>query len=417
MTKNSSEGHKCEAAENVRPETVKVQIIPLGSCYGAVGECRDGRIAVCGQEANGMIGFIDRRGELKIPFVRVYAEADETLRRLVYHNHFMSGLFPIIGENGKYGYIDTDGRLELPCVYDFASLFGLDGCTRAIVGISGESFIVDRNGNLEKSELESEPEGPVNVGCGVFRAEHGGKIGFVNGEGEHLTDFVYDDEGYISYFSSEGLCAVRRDGKLGFIDVLGREVIPPGLPYDYTEGFVNGNGTAVVFLRSGDESLAGLIDKTGREIVPPKYSSLFFCGGGILASTSTPASSVLLDMAGELVAGPWEFSADHEFGADSMAVRQRDGRRGVVRIADGKYTEVVPFEYDDIIERITCGTAIAKKVGKFGLLDGEGNTVVPFEYDHIGMNSEGIRSVQKGDEWFLLCDPVGEGYAEHDAIG
>jgi hypothetical protein len=65
-------------------------------------------------------------------------------------------------------------------------------------------------------------------------------------------------------FAANGLAAVEVDGKRGYIDVNGREVIPPR--FDFTVGFGD-NGLAPV---KTDEKW-GYIDASGREVIPLRY--------------------------------------------------------------------------------------------------------------------------------------------------
>jgi hypothetical protein len=69
----------------------------------------------------------------------------------------------------------------------------------------------------------------------------------------------------LAYTFDEGLAAVRLNGKYGYVDESGREVVPP--KYDNTWKFIGGFAT----VKLGDKY--GFIDKTGKEVVPPKYEN------------------------------------------------------------------------------------------------------------------------------------------------
>jgi hypothetical protein len=68
--------------------------------------------------------------------------------------------------------------------------------------------------------------------------------------------------------ASVSLAAVRVDGKWGYIDANGREVIPPR--FDRTWGFT-GNGLAAVAV----DNKWGYIDASGREVIPLRYDLVF----------------------------------------------------------------------------------------------------------------------------------------------
>ena len=74
---------------------------------------------------------------------------------------------------------------------------------------------------------------------------------------------------------SEGFAEVKLNGKYGFIDKTGREVIP--CKYDDAESFHE--GFAAVKLNGK----YGFIDKTGREVIPCKYDYTFKFSEGFAA--------------------------------------------------------------------------------------------------------------------------------------
>jgi hypothetical protein len=63
----------------------------------------------------------------------------------------------------------------------------------------------------------------------------------------------------------EGLARVKLNGKAGFIDKTGKEIVPPKYDDDACTGFQRRFGSGELNRKWG------LIDKTGKEIVPPKY--------------------------------------------------------------------------------------------------------------------------------------------------
>jgi hypothetical protein len=107
----------------------------------------------------------------------------------------------------------------------------------------------------------------------------GGKWGFIDKSGKTVIPFLYETTtvesrpavvafehyhtGY-SYFS-EGIALVKRDGKYGFIDKTGREVIPCK--------YVSAQVFSGDFSKVSNNGKYGIIDKTGREIVPCSYKT------------------------------------------------------------------------------------------------------------------------------------------------
>ena len=58
---------------------------------------------------------------------------------------------------------------------------------------------------------------------GLARVELNGKYGFINEEGEEVIPLKYDNAGNFS----EGLAEVKLNGKWGLVNTKGEEVVPP----------------------------------------------------------------------------------------------------------------------------------------------------------------------------------------------
>ena len=86
---------------------------------------------------------------------------------------------------------------------------------------------------------------------------------------------------------SEGMCRVTREGKEGYIDIYGNEVVP--CQWKYVTKFENGFGRVTVQSKEDDSSLSGFVDKTGKVVIPPEYSYLEVVGNSDLIRTSVPA--------------------------------------------------------------------------------------------------------------------------------
>lgn len=156
----------------------------------------------------------------------------------------------------------------------------------------------------------------------------------------------------------EGLARVERSGKYGYIDKLGREIIP--CTYDDADDFEF--GVAVVAIAEKE----GLINKKGKVIAPCIYDSIF------------------------------------SFDEDSTATVRIDSypnsRYGRINI---KGEIVIPLEYEEC-DNFREGLAAVKKNGKYGFINKNNQLVIPYEYDDLynsnGFN-EGLVGVKKGENW------------------
>ena len=141
---------------------------------------------------------------------------------------------------------------------------------------------------------------------------------------------------------SEGLAAVMREDKIGFINANNEVVIP--FQFDYSDecrmcdfGYLFHNGYCIMTNANGD---LGLIDKSGNWVVEPAYDEIW---------------------------------APHKSG---YRVIVKDNKHGVL---DSNCNVVYPTEYG-YISIIPDGFVLAKR-GRQWQVDFEGNTVQPFMFD------------------------------------
>ena len=105
---------------------------------------------------------------------------------------------------------------------------------------------------------------------------------------------AYDEVG----FFSEGLAAVARDGKIGFVNTKGQVVIP--FQYLCRTNKVSSIAFHYGYCKmSGRDGRCGVIDKKGRWVIAPTYEGLSLTESCVYATTST--SRIQLDYHGEVM--------------------------------------------------------------------------------------------------------------------
>ena len=161
--------------------------------------------------------------------------------------------------------------------------------------------------------------------------------------GEYTTDKInWLSEVPEAWVFSDGLAAVMKDDKIGFINANNEVVIP--FQFDYTDkcrmwefGYVFHNGYCAIPNADGD---LGLIDKSGNWVVEPAYDEIW---------------------------------APHKSG---YRVIVKDNKHGIL---NADRTVVYPAEYGYI--SILSDGFVLTKGGKQWQVDFEGNTVQPFMFD------------------------------------
>lgn len=110
---------------------------------------------------------------------------------------------------------------------------------------------------------------PFHEGLAAVLSE-GGMVGFIDKTGALAIPCIYEDASI--RFSKDGICAVKKDGKWGYIGRDGSEVIP----FEYDNAYGAGDGLASVV----KDGKCGLVDYRNRSIVPLEYDDISSGEGG-----------------------------------------------------------------------------------------------------------------------------------------
>lgn len=247
-------------------------------------------------------GYINAFGEVVIPLE--YIEVKD----------FCEGLAAVRKDDGKWGYINAFGEVVVPFEYDDAARF-LDGLARVekaerIEFKNDDHDIVEPpkvNGVISLSKAHEEgleifwyncKRGFINqkgeivvpikyedANCfseGLAAVRKGGKVGFIDKTGKikfyvecdiqeyYMFDEYNHDYDLRLYCFHEGLASVEKDDKWGFVNSEGKLVIPH--KYVYVKEFSEGLA-AVKFHHTFGDDKWGYIDKTGKKVIDDDYYS------------------------------------------------------------------------------------------------------------------------------------------------
>ena len=181
------------------------------------------------------------------------------------------------------------------------------------------------------------------------------------------------------YNFSEGLCAVKNaDGKWGYIDTEGREVIP--CIYDVANDF--SCGLALV----KTDGFFGYIDKNNQFVIPATYEEAYPFSEN-RACVRQGELYGYIDTTGAMII-PAEYELAFDFAEDGAVVKQGD--YGVINSLGNATILTV---WDQISPNLSGGYVKAKQNGNWVLADSFGD-VLSDEYLYIGDFSEGLCPVQ-----------------------
>ena len=229
---------------------------------------------------------------------------------------------------------------------------------------------------------------------------------------------------------SEGLAgAVSEKGKVGYIDVSGKWVIPPRFDWcgKFRQGiawvgegpwqtrsffFIDRDGKKVnIPLKDAkgrgirifgpfSEGLAviqagrkyGYIDRNGKVVIAPEYDEARAFSEG-LGCVSKPGGTRYIDRTGRVVIAPNRLSGTSFHEGLAGAARFGTHKWGYID-RSGKFA--IRPQFDDVPYRFSEGLAAVKVGRRYGYIDRRGTMLIPPRFRHARYFSEGLAAVDVG---------------------
>ena len=277
---------------------------------------------------------INENGETVFTIEAIHVSEFHNGRAVVYKNTLVNNQW-ITGS----GYIDKTGKVIIPCDLKDAKDFK---STVTWVKRQGQDYytLIDLNGN-------------------VIPTKHYKKV----------KNFTADQQ---------DVCGVYEDGKLGFINRSGKEIIP----CKYTGSSIFTEGLASVSLANSVKGEYGFINKKGEVVIPLKFiqagTSSFKNG---LARATVGGKTVLIDKKGNPVFKTNKGNIQGQsFGLVSVITKPNRKGWGWVNFKDEFVIDPV---YDYATNFNEDGYAIVEKNGLKGVIDTTGKIILPLKYETV----------------------------------
>ena len=227
--------------------------------------------------------------------------------------------------------------------------------------------------------LASTPDLPEAYTPTLFPAGQDGKWGFIDGAGQVVIDFQYDE----ALDFSDGMAQVRVGENWGYIDESGAVVIQPQWyrvgPFSDGLAPVYTRNTAVV---SEVADLVAYIDKTGKVVIPSLPGSPSGCefSEGLAGVYFRDGGCAFIDSAGQVAIRLPEATAVRSFSGGLAAVRDQVKRWGYID-RSGRF--VIEPRFRDA-QKFSNGLAVAEYAyGEYAIIDMTGRVVKELEYDDV----------------------------------
>lgn len=259
----------------------------------------------------------------------------------------------------KYSIISTVSENDSLAVYEYFD-------KRGYINVNNNEVVISaRKNDYEKAWLFSE---------GLAAVMKDGKIGFINAANEVVIPFEFHcSSQYSCYKFKNGHCVVsNKDGQLGVIDTSGRWVLEP--MFDEIKSPCKGNGYRVVV----KNNIYGVYDSLWNVVYPTEYNRIHVLPDCVFLAKEGKKWQVDLD--GNIVQS---FLYD---GSESLMYPVGVDESGEVRYELSDYVKYRVIERYGVMNRIT------------------GKIVIPAIYEDVNMLSKELFEVQctRNHDWFMV---------------
>lgn len=269
--------------------------------------------------------------------------------------------------NGKQGLMNKNGLVILEPIYDYilVDMMNKHGVAAAK---KGEWYsVVDSTGKEMLKGLTS----VMNFFNGLAAVEKDGKWGYINTKAEWIISPEY--EGYENF--SDDVVALRKklpgSSKIlyGIVDKFGKTVVD--FKYAKIDGFILDRGV----FKESDTKLWGIMNSHGKVILPASFDSLYLeTGANIIAQKGGKWG--FIDKNGKILI-PLKYDGFSTTRDENLAIVKIGTKVALMNIKTGSQLS----QLFDEIQDFSSGRAMIELNKKKGFIDKTGKLVIPAIYD------------------------------------
>jgi len=243
---------------------------------------------------------------------------------------------------------------------------------------------------------DNHPSNMSGFSEGLLAVRRNGRMGFIDKYGNQVIPITY----HAVHTFSEGFSMVARDGRIGFVDRNGNVAVP----LIYADALSFSEGMAMVRTGTfGASGRAGFIDRSGNVVIPLQYDFAYSFSNGRAVVENHPNIGVI-DTTGRVVVPIEGHRHDvRHFSEGRMAVLRNDAQLNIPWILWGfvntEGSMVVPLAIRSAVGNFSEGFAWVQEYvngeRSVSFVDMEGNRAIslPSEIGLAGDFSEGLAKV------------------------
>lgn len=232
---------------------------------------------------------------------------------------------------------------------------------------------------------------------GLVKVKLDGKYGFINKDGEEIIPCKYEDADAFS----DGLAKVKSAEGWGFVNENGEEIIP--CKYEDADAF--SGGLARVKSAEG----WGFVNEDGEEITPCKYKEAVPDFSEGLARVKTKEGWGFVNKNGEEII-PCKYKEAYGFSKGLAGVKTKKGWGFINK--DGE--EIIPCKYKEVsLFTMPDGLALVRSKEGYGFINKDGEEIIPCKYKdyNILWSGPNLAEVKLNGEWITI-DKTGKQVTE-----
>ena len=220
---------------------------------------------------------------------------------------------------------------------------------------------------------------------GLIKVRLDGKYGFINKDGEEIIPCKYEDADNIP----DGLIRVKSAEGWGFVNENGEEII--SCKYEYAGAFSDG----LARVKSAEDW--GFVNENGEEIISCKYEDAGAFSDGLARVKSAEGWGFVNKNGEEIISCKYE-DADDFF--DGLARVQSKEGWGFVN-KEGE--EIIPCKYEDAYA-FEGGLSLVKSKEGYGFINNDGEEIIPCKYEdaHGFLFGADTAEVKLNGEWINI---------------